>query len=74
MIHSVDIFRDDRGIVVLQSLKVSHLSNFPNSFYESPNLKTWICKLCMFSQIQSHNYINFNINPFNCSYVCLEYA
>ena len=51
----VKIHRDDRGIVVLQSLKVSHLMIIPNRFYdESPKLKIWMCELCMFLQIRSH--------------------
>ena len=53
MVHRVEIFKEAGLIVVLQSLKVSHLSNIPNRFYESPNLKNWMCELCMFSQIRS---------------------
>ena len=52
-IYTVEIFREDRGIVVLQSLKVSHLSNVPTRFYESPKLKNWMCELCTFVQIWS---------------------
>ena len=51
MVHKVE---EDRGIEVLQSLKVSHLSNIPNRFYESPKLKNWMCELFSFSQIRSH--------------------
>ena len=48
----VEIYRDDRGIVVLQFLKFSHLSNIPNNrFYESLKLKNWMCELYTFSQI-----------------------
>ena len=36
--------RKDRGIVVLQFLEVSHLSNIPNRFYESSKLKIWMCE------------------------------
>ena len=39
MIHRVETFREVRGIVVLQSVKVSHPSNIPNRFYETPKLK-----------------------------------
>ena len=39
MVHRANIFREDRGTVVLKSLKVSHLSKIPNRFYESSNLK-----------------------------------
>ena len=38
MVYNFEIFRKDKGIVVLQSLKVSHLSIIPNIFYESPKL------------------------------------
>ena len=56
MVHRVEFFREDRKMVVLQSLKVSHLSNICNGFYESPNLRNWMCELCiyMFLQIWSH--------------------
>ena len=54
MVYRVKIFRKDRGMVVLQSLKVSHQYNIPNRFYESPKLKNWMCELCTFSQIRSH--------------------
>ena len=46
-----------KGIVVLQSLKVLHLSVIPYRFYGSPKLKKWICELSTFSQIQSHIYV-----------------
>ena len=38
MVYRFDTFRNDEGIVVLQSMKVSHLSNIPNRFYEPPKL------------------------------------
>ena len=44
----------DRGIVALQSLQVSCLSDMYNRFYESSKLKKWMCELCTFSQIRSH--------------------
>ena len=53
----VEVFREGRGIVVLQSLRVSHLSNIPNGFYESPKLKNWMCELCTFLQ----NLITYSI-------------
>ena len=54
MVYRCDTFRDDKGIVVLQSLKVSHLSIISSIFYESSKLKNWMCELCTFSQIWSH--------------------
>ena len=33
--------------MVSQSLKVSHLSNILNEFFESPKLKNWMCELRM---------------------------
>ena len=54
MVYRYESFRDNKGIVVIQFLKVSHLSIIPNRFYETPKLKNWMCELCTFSQIQSH--------------------
>ena len=54
MIFRCETFRNDKGIAVLQTVKVSHLSIIPNRFYESPKLKNWMCELCTFSQIRSH--------------------
>ena len=48
MVYRVEIFREDVGMVVLQSLKVAHQSNIPNRFYELPKLKNWMCELCTF--------------------------
>ena len=56
MVYRYETFRDDKGIVVLQSLKVSHLSIISNRFYESSKSKNWMCELCTFSQIRSHIY------------------
>ena len=56
MVYKYETFWDDNGIVVLQTLKVSHLCIIPNRLYEPPNLKNWMCELCTFSQIQSQNY------------------
>ena len=46
MVYGFETFNDDKGIIVLQSLKVSHISVIPDRFYESPKLKTWMCELC----------------------------
>ena len=54
MVYGVKIFRKDRGMVVLQSLKVSHLSDIPNKFHESPKLKNWMCELCTFRKSGLH--------------------
>ena len=54
MVYRFETFRGDKGMVVLQSQKVSQLSVIPNRFYKSPKWKNWMCELCMFSQIQSH--------------------
>ena len=54
MAYRFETFRNNKGIVVLQSLKVSHLYLIPNRFYNSPKLKNWMCELCTFSQIRSH--------------------
>ena len=53
MLYRYETFTDDKGIVFLQSLKVSLLSIIPNRFYETPKLKNWMCELCTFSQIRS---------------------
>ena len=55
MIYRSETFRDDKGIVVLQSLKVSHLSVIPDIFYELPKLKNWMFKLCTFPK-SGHEY------------------
>ena len=36
----------NRGIVALQSLQVSRLSDMYSRFYESSKLKKWMCELC----------------------------
>ena len=46
--------RDEKRMVVLQSLKISHHPAISNKFYMSPKLKNWICELY---QIRSHNYV-----------------
>ena len=71
MVYRFETFRNDEGIVVLQFLKVSHLSVFLNRFYESPKLKNWMCVLCTFSQIQSHIYITSFIHSYHrCGKIC----
>ena len=54
MVHKVENFRDDKGIVDLQFLQVSHPSAISSRFYDSPKLKKWMCELYTFLQIQSH--------------------
>ena len=39
MVYRFEIFRDGNRMVVLQSLEVSHLTDIPNRFYESPKSK-----------------------------------
>ena len=48
MIYRFETSKDDNGIVVLQSLKVSHLSVIPDKFDESPKLKNGVCELCTY--------------------------
>ena len=62
MVYRYETFWDDNGIVVLQSLKVSHLSIIPNRFYESSKLKNWMCELCTVSQMQSQLWITASFN------------
>ena len=52
MVHRVEIFRKDSGIVGQQFLKVSDI---PNRFFELPKLKILMYKLCKILQIQSHS-------------------
>ena len=54
MVYRCETFKNHKEIVILQSLKISHLSIIPNRFYEVPKLKNWMCELCTFSQIRSH--------------------
>ena len=61
MVYRYETFRDDKGIVDLQSLKVSCLSLIPNGFYELPKLKNCMCELCTFSQIRSHIVVNISL-------------
>ena len=58
MVFRCETFRNDKEIVVLQSVKVSHLSIIPNRFYESPKLKNWMCELCTFPK-SGHIYKKF---------------
>ena len=61
MVYRFETIRNNKRIVVLQSLNDSHLSVIPNKFYESPKLKHWMCELCTFSQIRSHIHICHNL-------------
>ena len=36
MVYRFETFRDDKGLVVLQTLNASNLSVIPYRFYESP--------------------------------------
>ena len=40
MMHRVEIFRDDKRIVVIRFLKISHLSVNTNRIYDLPKLKS----------------------------------
>ena len=40
--------------IPLAFLKVSYLYAIPCGFYGYPNEQSWMCELCMFSQIWSH--------------------
>ena len=62
--------RNDKGVVVLQSLKVSHLSVWPNRFYKSPKLKNWMCELRTFSQIHSQLCLCMCMHAFISSCIC----
>ena len=65
--HTGVLIEDSRGnmVVVLQSLKVSHLSIIPSRFHELPTLNNWMCELCTFSQIQSQLNISEEIKCYN---------
>ena len=54
MVCRVESFRDDKGIRVLQFLKLSNPFVIPGRIYDFPKLKKWMCELCTFSQIRSH--------------------
>ena len=54
MVYRCETFRNHKGIIVLQSLKVSHLSIIATRFYETLKLKNRMCELCTFSQIRSY--------------------
>ena len=68
MIYRFETFKNDKRVVFLQPLKVSHLSVIPDKFYESPKLKKWMCELSTFSQIQS----NIIIRMLACMHVLVE--
>ena len=56
-----EAFRGDLGIVVLQSLKVSHLSVIPNWFYESSKSKNWMCELRTFPKSGHICFMNVSV-------------
>ena len=58
MVHRVESFRNDKGMVVLQFLKVSHLSVIPSRIHDVPKLKKWMCELCTSLQIRSQIMIH----------------
>ena len=59
MVYRVEIYRDDKGIVVLQFLKISHPSVIPGRIYDFSKVKKWMCELYTFSQIRSYMYNNY---------------
>ena len=42
--------------IPLAFLKVSNLYAIPCGFYGYPNEQSWMCDLCMFTQILSHTH------------------
>ena len=62
----------NRGIVALQSLQVSYLSDLHSRFYESSKLKKWMCELCTFSQIRSHLLLHCFKDAFAQFYIAPE--
>ena len=52
--------------IPLAFLKVSYLYAIPCGFYGYPNEQSWMCELCMFSQIWSHIYTEPNYY-YSCS-------
>ena len=59
MVYTFETSSDNKGIVALQSLNVSHLFVIPNRFYESPNLKNGCINYARFpksSHIFSFHY------------------
>ena len=61
------LIKDSQGnmVVVLKSLKVSHLSIILDRFYESPMLSYWMCEPFIFSQIQSQLNISEEMICYN---------
>ena len=51
-----EIYCTDRGIVALQSLEISCLSNMYCRFYESSKLKKWMLELCTRFRKSGHIY------------------
>ena len=73
MVFRCETFRNDKGIVVLQLVKVSLLSIISNRFYESPKLKNWMCELCTFSQIRSQLCTESDITTWTSESHCYMY-
>ena len=65
-IYRFAIFKDDKGLkyVVQQSLKVLHLHVIQNRFYGLPNLKKWMCELCIFHKSGNVYVTRFHIGKF----------
>ena len=63
MVYRFETFADDNEIVVLQFLKVSHISVIPKKFCESPKLKSG----CV-------NYEHFCESGHICRAFVLQYA
>ena len=64
MVYRYETLRDDKGIVVLQSLKVSYLSLISNGFYESPKLNNWT--VCV-------NYARFPKSGHIATYIAVQH-
>ena len=56
-IRMTDTFktRDCRSTIPISFLKDLNLDTIACGFYGSQNEQNWMCELCTFSQIQSHN-------------------
>ena len=54
-------FSNHRTSIPLSSLKVTNMYNILCRFYGSPNEQNWMCRLFIFSQIQSHIIIKVSL-------------
>ena len=59
LVYKFETFKDDKGILVQQYLKVSCLFVILDRFYELRMLGHWMCELFMFSQLQSYIHCIF---------------